>query len=381
MLVENNKINGVSKTVTSIIFISLCLNNVNPTFGFEVSPVSLAILFIAFILSIKKILSVEHINIFIFIVVVSLFASCMFISLMDFAKDSIFFITLFVGMFVGNHPSKNLLVIRYFAIVLAIFALLQLIPNYIQFHEIMFGRSSTGTGRGLTSILSEPSFLAACTSIMLLNYCLLKGKIYVTDPTIILLILCLLSTLSTMAIFGLLLVSWKSNFSIRVKLALLLFLVLILWPIITDLNIRLVHVIFNLIQGHPLDGSASSRLFYIKKDLQIARDTLFLPIWGIGGYSHAVENMMNTQVPKNFLYNPNLSGSLLGRYIVCFGILLFIVPLLFLHKSSKRKFVALCSYLGFICLLTMQMIPTSLITVNLFVGSSLTALYKLSRGH
>jgi hypothetical protein len=80
-----------------------------------------------------------------------------------------------------------------------------------------------------------------------------------------------------------------------------------------------------------------------------------------------------------FIYDPKMSGSLFGRYIVIFGFTVLILPLYFIHKSNRRFLIKMLSCLLIIVLLSLQMIPLGLVPFVLFLGSSLSILYSRSR--
>ena len=368
------------KIGTLILFLlAVITNNANLTFGLEISPTSLVILFFAVLININTVIEDTKSKIVLAVFIFSILTTFLFAKPIDFIKDTVFVLTLVAGFILARHCDMNILLIKITVAILLFVCLCQFFPNYESLHSLIFSRSTTDFGRGLTSILSEPSFLAATASIILINYILLRGPLDLFDPVSLALVFLLLLSFSTMAIFGIIAIFWGSRYSKATKLIFVCLMLAFVWPLVSDLNVRMIEFLISIGKGEPLDQSASSRAFYILKDLQVAKDSFFLPIWGVGGYSHAMQNLMDIEPPKDFMYDPFLSGSLLGRYLVNFGFFIILVPFFYFHKANKKKLLTITFYISLICAISFQMIPTGLIPFNLFLGSSMALLYDVTR--
>ena len=358
---------------------SIITNNINFTFGYQISPISICFLFGALMLNRHILFAQNHIKILLFFLICTLVITSPFANPVDLFKDLMFFMTIIFGLVIASDQKFNLKLIKITIILILTILILQFLPQYMDFHKIIFHRASTTVGRGFTSFLGEPSFLAATSTIILLNYTILVGYLDYKDPYILLIVSALLLSFSSMALFGLMFVFWKIRLSLFAKSVVVLLGILLLWPLISNLNVRMIHFMLTLLSGQELDVSANSRLFYILKDLKIFLTGFAIPLWGPGGYHHAMVYMNDIQIPENFIYNPNMSGSLLGRYLVCFGFFVLLIPIMTIHKTSKKKFFEVVLYLSFLILVIMQMIPTGLVPFNLFVGSFFASLLRFSR--
>ena len=360
-------------------FMSIFSNNINLTFGLEVSPISLAFLFLALIYNVHIILALNNIKVMLWLVTVTFFATIPFTNPIDLIKDIVFFVAIILGFIISINEKYFLKTLQVVTVTISIVMVLQFSPTYMDIHNIIFNRASMMIGRGYTSLFAEPSFLAATTTIILLNYCILKGKLYYKDPIVILNVTALLLSLSSMAIFGLIFVFWKIRFTVFIKLVIISLFAFFFLPFILQLNVRMIQLALMISSGEALDVSASSRLFYILKDLQVLLNGLAFPWWGPGGYSDAMLHMNDMQIPDEFIYDPNMSGSLLGRYLICFGFIVLFIPILIIHKTSKRKFLEVILYLILVTLILLQMIPTGLVPFHIFLGSFFALLLRFRR--
>ena len=102
-----------------------------------------------------------------------------------------------------------------------------------------------------------------------------------------------------------------------------------LWPIFSQLNVRGIQVILAVINGSPLDQSINSR-FYILKDFQVLRDSFLLPVWGIGGYNHAMTYVMDIKVP------PMIFSMILSCQVHCLAV--------FSKFWVSDTFITICVY-------------------------------------
>jgi hypothetical protein len=364
---------------TILVIIAILTNNINFSVGFEVSPISLMAVFSVVLINFSRIkndvLSGWLIRIFFF----SSMVTFMFLSPMDYLKDTIFVMILLSGFTIAQNERVTLFIINLTIILLFVFCILQFIPGYENIHEVIFNRSSSGGSRGATSFLAEPSFLAATTAILMVNYGLLKEGVKFSDPFVLLLLFTMFASFSAMAVFGLVAFFYLLRWPLSWKVILTTVIGYLVWPLVSELNVRAAQVLFALIDGKS-DQSSGARLFYVLKDLHMTKVSYFMPVWGLGGYSAASEYIdVSHLIPSKFIYDPKMSGSLFGRYIVIFGFTVLILPLYFIHKSNRRFLIKMLSCLLIIVLLSLQMIPLGLVPFVLFLGSSLSILYSRSR--
>jgi len=192
----------------------------------------------------------------------------------------------------------------------------------------------------------------------------------ITKIDFIILIISLLLSRSSMFIIIAPFLFYAVDFDNKLKLIFALFSAYALYVFSETINIfRFLYVLDIMLSGEKIiDASASSRLFYIVKDIKYMLSNYGLIIGFFGSYSSVMDSFYSFSVPNNFLYNPNLSGSLLGRYIVQFG-LLIVVSLFFLIIVYTKKFgLSGLLFSIFFITLYLQMIPTSFVISGFGVG-------------
>ena len=294
----------------------------------------------------------------------------------DLSKDIFFLISIIFGYLLCRVDTYNIykitLCLRYILIFLVFVACLQsLVPSSALIFDVLFTRYSLPSNlRGASSIFQEPSFysffVGVCFMIMWISVSLQK----ITKIDFIILIISLLLSRSSMFIIIAPFLFYAVDFDNKLKLIFALFSAYALYVFSENINIfRFLYVLEIMLSGEKIiDASASSRLFYIVKDIKYMLSNYGLIIGFFGSYSSVMDSFYSFSVPNNFLYNPNLSGSLLGRYIVQFG-LLIVVSLFFLIIVYTKKFgLSGLLFSIFFITLYLQMIPTSFVISGFGVG-------------
>ena len=381
MITKSIKTHKVNPNTATLLLLAILTNNMKLNFGLEVSPLSFCFIFLALAINMHIIKTDSSIKITLFIVAVSTGATIPFFKPIDFAKDILFFCTLIAGFIVARDEIALKWLIKRSAQAILLICIFQyLVPGYEVVHDVLFGRSTSGGNRGLTSFLAEPSFLGAVSSILIINYGLLHRSTSLLNIHFIVLIIPLLFSFSVMIVFGLIVIFYTLKWPLIIKILILYVIFIAVWPILSNLDLRAVQVLTSVTALETLDQSSGSRLFYILKDFKLAIGSFMLPIWGIGGYSFAIENIdFKNYIPQNFIYDPKLSGSLLGRYLVTFGVFSLLIPAYYLQRTSFKSLPMLLFYGIIICSISLQMLPTGLIPFVLFLGSGLHVLHTRTR--
>ncbi|MDB2603338.1 hypothetical protein N9Y59_01675 [Planktomarina temperata] len=380
-MIKPIKAHKVNPNTAALLLLAILTNNMKLNFGLEVSPISFCFIFLALALNMHIIKMDSSVKITLFTVAVSTGATIPFFKPIDFAKDILFFCTLIAGFIVARDEiALKWLVKRSAQAILVICIFQYLVPGYEVVHDVLFGRSSSGGNRGLTSFLAEPSFLGAVSSILIINYGLLHRSTNLLNTHLIILLIPLLFSFSVMILFGLAVFFYILKWRLTIKILVVCVMTVAVWPIFSKLDVRLIMVLTSVFASGTLDQSSDARLFYILKDFKLVISSFMLPIWGMGGYSFALENVDFRQyIPQNFIYDPKLSGSLLGRYLVTFGVFSLLIPVYYLQRASFKALPILFFYGVVISCLSLQMLPTGLIPFVLFLGSGLHALHTRTR--
>ena len=147
-----------------------------------------------------------------------------------------------------------------------------------------------------------------------------------------------------------------------------------------EINARLFFIVRNiLINGVPsiLDESLSARLYYIIRDINFSHDFYYFNVFGLSTYHNLVVELHSPEnVPSLLRYDPFLSGSMLGRFVVQFGITLIIAILYYVHTMIRQKIMKRMFCLGTIVLITLQMISLMFIPFGIVLGCVLSTLRK-----
>ena len=276
------------------------------------------------------------------------------------AKEVAFFCLVLLGVIYSKNRSR-FGVVKDVALVLNIYfgvAILEImIPGFSDFKSNILTRSAFHDSvRGLSSLSTEPSFFVlaifSCWLIVCskLNYGVLRSVdllkmvacIFFTKSSMLLIML------PAMLIFASKKQRWLMVFGIAGYLMLSGFI------FGDSRNARFVQLLENVISEDSdwsaKDESASSRMFYIFKDLVNASENWFLPTMH-GSYELRFGNSESLVRIGSYeyqtWYNADLSGSLLGRFIVELG---FLVPILVFGLwrklnsivGSKVRCVVLC---------------------------------------
>jgi len=228
--------------------------------------------------------------------------------------------------------------------------------------------------RGISSLTPEPSYFALTLFSAFILVATSKRHAE-TDWMIIFLVFSgLIFSLSTMIalMIPLILLMTKSIKGYQVLLA---FLIIIFVSISYFDGSRFMQVILGLSDGIGYlksDGSSSSRLFYIIKDLNIFASNYGLPL-GPGGYElFAGDGGYLKGVGLETIYDPSLSGSFLGRMLVNYGFLLC-VPIYMIFREFILEFGYVKGFLAFFFLVAVmfQMISLAFAPFSIAVGALL----------
>ena len=158
------------------------------------------------------------------------------------------------------------------------------------------------------------------------------------------------------------------SFKLKLSIFALSFAGILSFIDLNEISIRAVSVLVTVLdRSSEYDTSSSARLFYIIKDLnQFFTCSVFLPTLA-AGYQASFELCGEISTPVQFYYDPLLSGSFLGRYLVQFGILtLALISWLFWRLQGRAVYKILGAI--FFCALFIQMIPITFPIVGITLG-------------
>ena len=298
---------------------------------------------------------------------------------LDLVKEFIFLLQFIFGFLFFKDVQCIDRIIRLTLIITLMVAMLQwFVPQTESIFSLTMSRVYMPYGsRGASSLFQEPSFYAFfCSAIFFMLWA--EVKFYAINKNLwCLILLNLLASGSAMSliVFPFMFIALKLSFKLKLSILLVLFYFTLVHSNFLDANIRYLSLLKSIFDnGLEIDTSASSRLFFILKDLkQFFECSIYLPTL-TAGYQSSFELCGHIAVPDNFIYDPTLSGSLLGRYLVQFGILtLFFISWLFWFLEGKwfNKILALVSF----CALFLQMVPITFPIVGIALGYLTSAAY------
>lgn len=324
--------------------------------------------------------------------VILLLLACTVASLFVFleaniVKDIIFLLVLYGGVIWARRYRRDNydgLVEVVLWVYLAVAVIEILVPQVSVLKTYILTRSfySTDGPRGVSSLATEPSYYALLVfSCWLVCY---SGRrfTYVPGRVLVLSLVSLALTKSTMIVLitPLLLLTASPRYQARIWIAagLLMGVVAIVGLSTDSRAVQLLGSLYAEGLGVLLrDESAGSRLFFIIKDIDISWRHGLLPA-GPGSYDHVSAQYDLTQlVPAALLdlYNFEMSGSLLGHFLVEYGILM---PALFVWMhvriASRAGHVKALGLVLFIALLVLQMVSLVFAPIAFALGVMLQKL-------
>lgn len=278
-------------------------------------------------------------------------------------KELLFFLTLYGGVIWARRysgVSLESLSIRVLWVYLAVAVIEVLLPEVSVYKTYILTRSfySVDGPRGVSSLATEPSYYAlvvfACWMVCY------SGNKFESVPLrfVPLALVSLLLTKSTMAvlILPLLMLTVDRQYRSRLLIGSTLAVIGIVVAGVT-VDSRATQLLGSLYaEGFDFlfrDESASSRLFFIIKDLDLSWRNGLMPL-GPGSYDHAMSRYdLASLIPASLLslYNFSISGSLLGHFLVEFGLLAVVVVVVVGLKLTKSN-----GYVGALCLMLLVML-------------------------
>lgn len=332
---------------------SFILGTVNVGVAFEYSPLPALFISISLLYQYSKRRTAQFAEItLLFLIIAGMLTGLAYKNLNAF-KEVIFFTTILGGYIyskrIGNENIK-----KNINFVLNIYLLVgiaeTLVPSFSEIKSQFLTRSyySIDSIRGVSSLLTEPSFFALGLFACWLIYATTHNFRNIDINFTIKILLGLFLTKSSMI---LLMIPCVIFFS-RSRKFLIFVAFLIGVPALTylisidEINFRAIKLIFNTLEtgvsAEALDESSGARLFYIFKDINIAMQTYFLPAFN-GSYEYLSE-IYGSNVSLETIYDQNLSGSLLGRFVVEFGFMT-IFYLVYIYSILWRRLGVIASAL------------------------------------
>jgi len=300
-------------------------------------------------------------------------------------KEAFFFVTIYAGfIYLKNSPTQEIKsAVRIILNIYLLVAFIELIiPELSEVKSLILTRSTSSTdSRGVSSISTEPSFFALTLfSLWVIQFSLIEFKnvdLYFTFKIIIGLIL---TKSSMLVIVAPLIIYFLSN-----KHAIVVLLIggtslvaSLFYFEISGRFIELVKILYeNSFDLAKLDESAGARLFYIIKDIKISSALYWAPTFNS---SYEFINSANLVVPfigVDTIYESEMSGSLLGRFMVEFGFILYIIIFsLYIRLVNKTSLLNALILVFFMILIYLQMISLVFSPISFSLGCFLFALYK-----
>lgn len=296
-------------------------------------------------------------------------------------KDLIFFLVLYGGVIWARRYRRfnyDVLVEAVLWVYLAVAVIEILVPQVSVFKTYILTRSFYATDglRGVSSLATEPSYYALVVfSCWLICY---SGRDFANIPgrVLVLSLISLLLTKSTMMVLivPLLLLTVDSRYQAPIWIAAsLLAATVAIVGFSTDS--RATQLLGSLYAGGLsvllTDESAGSRLFFIVKDFDLSWQHGLLPL-GPGSYDYASGQYdLAKLVPSGLLalYDFSMSGSLLGHFLVEYGVF---VPLLlvwlYLQFAKRAGYVKAFGLVFFLALLLLQMVSLVFAPIAFAIG-------------
>ena len=342
--------------LVSLMFLS---QNIKPGISqFSVVPLSLAILHISLVLIGNENMKIKNsiINQISFLLLLSSIPTGLIYALITDTKSAQVMFTiiiLFSSMTFFRAASKTevLKFLRLTKNIIFIVAILDLFLEIGSLKKVIFLRSiDAGIARGENNIYSEPSLSALAILCLIILFLIYEEDSKKLNQSLLTLIFCLMTSLSTVILFLPLILIARLN----IPIMLVLLSVIVATISFIDLsNIRFYSALLDILSG-TLDTSISSRLYYITKDLNLFLQSFYFP--GLfGSYSAMQELSTLMDPPKGFIYDPLMSGSFLGHFLVELSILFIFLLINFLRKQIL--FWRLTYLRIIIIILGFQMIP------------------------
>lgn len=291
----------------------------------------------------------------------------------DAFKELFFVLYIITGLRLvisGKISEKVITNTLYFWIVVGI---LEYIPAFYDLKAALMTKSlAPGVVRGGSSMATEPSYFALTIGCLFIIHLTLRNFRKFTFRTGAIYLFAFLITKSTMALLfiPLLILTTEKSYAIGLLLPIIVFLN---WD--TFSSSRYIRLFLFLSenssgQGVYADASAGSRLLFIIKDLKVSLSVYLLPP-GPGSYE-TVMKLTNASelVSKDAItnYDFQMSGSLWGRFLVNYGILLTFFAIYFLHLLVRKgRAVGLMIWLT-VLLVGLQMISLISPAFPLMIG-------------
>ena len=322
---ETSKIAIIFRYLPFYVFL-LCTINIG--ISFEYSPLPAALIFLILLRYFLITLKVQLMELILLLLIFFSLTSTLVYVDQNTIKESIFFMTILSGFLYAKVTDSDVIKSR-LNLVLTIYLFIAfseiLVPGFSEVKAQILTRSyySEESLRGVSSLLTEPSFFALSLFSCWLIYAVQDEFRGIDFKFTIKILIGLALTKSSMIILIIpcVIIFSKLNKKMFVIYGFIFTSILLYFFYDSDLNFRAINLLTDLISNgltvDALDDSASARLFYIIKDFKIASQLFFFPTLN-GSYEEI--SKLNLYSPNfEIIYDPNLSGSLFGRFIVEFG--------------------------------------------------------------
>lgn len=287
---------------------------------------------------------------------------------------------------------SHLLIISIIFLVVAVFEYLS--PDFSAAKSIFLTRSVAHSeefnARGVSSLSTEPSFFSLTIfSLWLIVYSLLNFNKLPFNYSLIW-IVCLVLSKSTMIILIIPLILLTTDFSflknnIPLQLSAFFVLIIVIYNTIDNFDsntFRAIQILISLFENLNFefinDDSAKARLFYINKDLYLSGELFLFP--SFPGSYELIQSMLDApnQLSSPEEYSITMSGSLLGRFLVEFGFLIFFFIFYLFYKLLYKFsiFKLLLVLLIFICIY-LQMISLLFSPISFSLGFAMYKIFNL----
>jgi hypothetical protein len=306
-------------------------------------------------------------------------------------KDLLFVLMLYGGVIWSRRyrgTSLEVLSVRVLWVYLAVAVLESLVPEVSVFKTYILTRffySAEGP-RGVSSLATEPSYYAlvvfACWLV-----CYSGNKFdHVPVKFMPLALVSLIFTKSTMAvlILPLLMLTVDQRYRARILMAGAL-LVIGVAVVGVSVDSRATQLLGSLYaEGFEFlfrDDSAASRLFFIIKDLDVSWRNGLLPL-GPGSYDYAITQYdLASLIPYRLLslYDFSMSGSLLGHFLVEFGMLTVVLLMaIYVKLTRSAGYIGALGVTLLVSLLLLQMISLVFAPIAFALGIFAQRLFEAS---
>jgi len=260
-------------------------------------------------------------------------------------KEAVFFLSLLAG-YVYCKKENSAEIRRTINTITTIYLIVafaeMLLPGFSELKSHLLTRSyfSPESTRGVSSISTEPSFFALTLFSCWLIQASVDGFKEINIRFTIKILIGLVLTKSSMILLMMPAIIFFSESRRKLFIGFFAIIIPLLFYAVysADMNFRALNLVIDLMSEEPLadmlDDSASARLFYITKDISHAMGLYFFPF--LNGSYELFNYTPGSSLSLDTIYDPNLSGSLLGRFIVQFGFILLLY-IIYVGSILQRK--------------------------------------------